>query len=404
MLTLRMRQGSRYRDRQVRVGSRSTAAREGTVMVQRLEAWVSKDSRVLRSLVLWSGWSLLVFWTLFAGIGQSRLWDRDEPRNARCTAEMMEAGDWIVPTFNGQLRTHKPILLYWMQRTAYELFGSNAFSARLPSVIMALAAILAVMWLARLLFPDADARWVGAALATSLMFVVAARAATPDAALIAWSAWGVAGLVASQRFLLRTNPQAPRIDRKRLAIGYVAMGLGMLAKGPVGLVLPSIVAGAWLWLEIHLNTTRAKLPQAESSLAPRSVSMVQRTQQTIQAHLLFAWRWMRDGRAFLKAFASLEPWWGVPLAIAIAAPWYIAVGVRTDGEWLRGFFFEHNLGRAVQSMEGHQGGPWYYPMAALVGLFPWSLLLIPHLLLGLSTTECESLQTPCHPFPCSRCG
>ncbi len=41
--------------------------------------------------------------------------DRDEPRNAQCTAEMLAAGDWVVPTFNGQLRTHKPILLYWMQ-------------------------------------------------------------------------------------------------------------------------------------------------------------------------------------------------------------------------------------------------------------------------------------------------
>ncbi len=37
------------------------------------------------------------------------------------------------------------------------------------------------------------------------------------------------------------------------------MGLAMLAKGPVGLVLPSIVAGAWLWLEIHLMQTAKRL-------------------------------------------------------------------------------------------------------------------------------------------------
>ncbi len=38
---------------------------------------------------------------------------------------------------------------------------------------------------------------------------------------------------------------------------------------------------------------------------------------------------------------AFEPWWGVALAIGIAAPWYVWVGIRTDGEWLRGFFFEH---------------------------------------------------------------
>ncbi len=68
---------------------------------------------------------------------------------------------------------------------------------------------------------------------------------------------------------------------------------------------------------------------------------------------------------------------GYSACLAIAAPWYFWVGWRTDGEWLRGFFLEHNLGRAVQSMEGHGGGFWYYPMAALVGMFPNTLLLLP---------------------------
>ena len=65
------------------------------------------------------------------------------------------------------------------------------------------------------------------------------------------------------------------------------------------------------------------------------------------------------------------------LALAIACPWYIWVGVRTDGAWLRGFFIEHNVGRAMSAMEGHSGGWWFYPLASLVGLFPWSLMLIP---------------------------
>ncbi len=50
----------------------------------------------------------------FLRLGDSKLWDRDEPRNARCAAEMLERGDWVVPTFNDELRTHKPILTYWL--------------------------------------------------------------------------------------------------------------------------------------------------------------------------------------------------------------------------------------------------------------------------------------------------
>jgi 4-amino-4-deoxy-L-arabinose transferase-like glycosyltransferase len=68
---------------------------------------------------------------------------------------------------------------------------------------------------------------------------------------------------------------------------------------------------------------------------------------------------------------------GVGIAVLIAAPWYIAVGLATDGEFLRDFFWRHNVARAVSSMEGHGGSIFFYPAALLVGTFPWSLWLMP---------------------------
>ena len=65
------------------------------------------------------------------------------------------------------------------------------------------------------------------------------------------------------------------------------------------------------------------------------------------------------------------------MCLLVAAPWYIWVGVRTDGEFLRSFFFEHNLGRAMQTMEGHRGNLFFYPIAILVGFFPWSVFTVP---------------------------
>ena len=64
----------------------------------------------------------------------------------------------------------------------------------------------------------------------------------------------------------------------------------------------------------------------------------------------------------------------------IALPWYVWVGIRTDGAWLRGFLLQHNLQRAIQPMEGHGGWFFYYPIAASIGFFPWSIFTIPMLI------------------------
>ena len=60
---------------------------------------------------------------MLTNLGGPRLWDRDEPRNAGCAREMLERGDWIVPTFNAELRPHKPVLQYWCIMSAYSVWG-----------------------------------------------------------------------------------------------------------------------------------------------------------------------------------------------------------------------------------------------------------------------------------------
>src|SRR5262245_16740698 len=76
----------------------------------------------------------LFFWNL----GGATLWDLDEGRNLVCAYEMMLANDWIVPTFNGVLRAHKPALLYWLQILAYMAGGVNETMGRLPCAVAAL--------------------------------------------------------------------------------------------------------------------------------------------------------------------------------------------------------------------------------------------------------------------------
>src|SRR5947207_13347847 len=85
-------------------------------------------------------------------LGVPSLWDVDEGHNAEAAREMLDSGNWIVPTFNYQLRVDKPALLYWLQIFAYRSFGVNEFSARLPSALAGLVTILMAYELGRSMF------------------------------------------------------------------------------------------------------------------------------------------------------------------------------------------------------------------------------------------------------------
>lgn len=288
---------------------------------------------------------------MFTNLGGSRLWDRDEPRNAGCALEMMQRGDWVVPVFNAELRAHKPVLLYWFIIAAYNMFGVNEFAARFGSAVLAVGTALATYGIGRRLFDARVGLWAAVILASSLMFVMAGRIATPDSALIFFS---TAALLV---YVLGAFPADGTYFPRRwstAAAMYGLMGLAVLAKGPVGAVLPTAVIGMFLLI--------VRLP----GMTPPAGQP--------------AWRrWLLNcvrpfgPRHVLRTCWSMRPLTAVAVVLAVAAPWYVWVGWRTDGEFLRVFFWDHNLSRATQPMEGHAGGPWFYPVAILVGFFPWSV-------------------------------
>src|SRR5207248_9206656 len=76
-----------------------------------------------------------------------------------------------------------------------------------------------------------------------------------------------------------------------------------------------------------------------------------------------------------QAVHGLGLWWGLPLTLAVALPWYLWANARTDGELFRVFFWHHNFDRGF-SGEGLAAHPWwFYGPRVLVDLLPWSLLL-----------------------------
>ena len=329
---------------------------------------------------------------LFVELGSARLWDRDEPRNARASHEMLARGDWIVPTFNGELRDHKPVLLYWGQMLGYLTLGESEFTARLPSALCALLTIFAVAVLASRLSgkPSGlshEGYWSAGCMATCGLFVMAGRAATPDACLIAFSTLGIAALVIAS--LAPNSPYSSgRVARASwipALFGYTMLGLAALAKGPVGLILPLIVVHVW-WLICNRMQQAAGAWETFNRRQPTG-----QVPRYVWQSCCVAWDTFNPLECF-RAVLALRTIPGVLLSLLAAAPWYIAVGIETNGDFLRGFFLEHNVGRALGSMEGHNGSILFYPVAFLVGTFPWSMWVIPVVLWCLKASRDNVVQ------------
>ena len=307
---------------------------------------------------------------------------------------MLERGDWIVPTFNGELRDHKPALLYWAQMVSFLSLGESEFAARLPSALCALLTAFATAVLATRLSGgrgiNSHGFWAASVLGTSLLFVMAGRAATPDACLIAFSTLGIATLVIA---CLKPGPSrtVDKADWIAAAFGYAMLGLAALAKGPVGIVLPLAVVHTW-WLvcqRLQLETE----PAEDSARANSSKS----AHTGIGGRLLKSFRtgWATFGPApCFRALFALRTIPGLLLCLLVAVPWYLAVAYETNGAFLRGFFLDHNLGRAVSAMEGHTGSILFYPVTLVVGIFPWSLWLIPILMWANRAIRHNAAQRP----------
>jgi len=291
-------------------------------------------ARPLRDAVLVAVASLTV---LLVNLGGPPLFDDDETRNAGCSLAMLDSGDWVVPTFNGELRVHKPPLVNWVQMAGLTLAGRNELGARLGSVVITTLTCLLTWRIGTLLFSPAVGLITGLTMAGCIWTAVGGRAATPDAPLVLATTailWLLAG------GLNRATGRLQIGQARAAAIGLAAW-FAVLAKGPVGLVVPAAAAVLCvLW-------------QAWDS-DPRDV----------------------PGRLLARAVhnvRSLRPLLVGLVAAAVALPWYVWVGLRTDWERPRRFLLDHTLARSATPLEGHSGSVAYYPLVLLVGLFPWSI-------------------------------
>lgn len=266
-------------------------------------------------------WLLLILFCAFwLHLGSPPLFDLDEGAFSEATRDMLARGDYIATYLYGEPRYDKPILIYWLQAASVSLFGLNEFALRLPSALAASLWITVVYFFTAWLYDRRTALVSALVGATAVEVSVIGRAAIADALLNL----NITVTMLSLFLYYRSG------SRNWIIPAYVGMGLGMLTKGPVAVVIPFV------------------------------------------ASLLF-FLLRKRGYDWLRAVLDARGW---IIFLVIVLPWYTAITLKEGPGFLTGFLLEHNLGRFQAPMEGHRGEWWFYIPVLLIGLMPFTALLI----------------------------
>ncbi len=240
----------------------------------------------------------------------------DETRYVSVAWEMWLKDEYLVLFKNGEPYSHKPPLLFWLYNLGWAVFGVNEWWPRLVSPLFSLGGLLLTLSIARRLWPDEmqtqrNALWI---LGASLLWMVFSTSAMFDVMLAFFVLLGMRGLLIA----------ADESMKRGFAWLAVAIGFGVLAKGPVIL--------------LHL------LPAA--ALAP----------------------WWRPG-------LNWKRWYGaILLAISggagIALAWAIPAAIHGGEEYRNAIFWGQTANRMVDSFAHKRPIWWYLPLLPLL-LFPW---------------------------------
>jgi len=255
--------------------------------------------------------------------------DRDEPRFAQATKQMVESGDFVDIRFQDDVRYKKPVGIYWLQAAAVETASAlglpraqvRIWLYRVPSLIGAIGAVLLTYWTALPFVTRRGAVLAGLMMASSVLLGVEARLAKTDAMLLLAV---VAAMGALARVYLSwqrgEDPVHPPWTWP--AVFWTALAGGILLKGPLILMFVGLAIG-----------TLAILDRSST------------------------WLW------------RLRPVWGLTWLLILVLPWFVAIFWRA-GE----AFFADSVGGDMLSklgaQESHGAPPGLYLLLFWVTFWP----------------------------------
>jgi 4-amino-4-deoxy-L-arabinose transferase-like glycosyltransferase len=267
--------------------------------------------------------SLTIFTSLLylLNLGIYPLYTKGEPREAVTVLDIVSGGGWILPLRAGVEIPSKPLLMHWIAALLCIIVGAvNEWTVRIPSALFAIGGVLVCYLYVRRLF-NARAGFVAALiLGTTVQYLQAGTGARVDMTLTFFLEIGFF------EFLLI----AEGLTHRRVLL-YVAIAMAVLTKGPVGLVLPALVALTW-----------------------------------IAAH----WRW--------RVVRDLNLWRGILIVLMLAGWWYVAASIVGGSAFIQKQLIAENVVRFVGASKFHEGHAhdfYYLEIALLAGFLPWTPML-----------------------------
>ncbi|HKQ28715.1 MAG TPA: glycosyltransferase family 39 protein, partial [Burkholderiales bacterium] len=280
---------------------------------------------------------LVAVW--FASLALRPLYKPDEARYAEISREMMQTGDWVTPRLNGFKYFEKPPLQYWATATAFRLFGTSDWSARLWTGLMALAGVAIAFAAGKRLFGAPAGTVAAALLAASPLYLLYGEFTTLD--------MGVSVFLAAAIFTFAiAQHRAERHRRGWMLAGWALCALAVLSKGLIGIVLPAA---------------------------------------TVALYVLVRREWKLLGR--------LELVRGGALFLAIAAPWFVAVSL-ANTEFAHFFFVQEHWLRYTTAMHQRSHPVWYFVPVLAIGIAPWLFAAFAALRSALRPAPREDFSSP----------
>jgi len=276
------------------------------------------------SNVFYQRFLILLFLSIALFLGGNNLvhlTDPDEVFYTLTAREMADRNEWLTPYIFNQPQFEKPILTYDLIRVSFDAFGQTPFAARFFPAVFACFGVLGIYALGLFGFGNERRAFLAAlVMATSAFYMAMAKTVFTDmifSVLILYSLLSF--------YLAYLNP-----DFRRAGIFsfYIFAALAVLAKGPLGLLIP--LAAVIIFL-----------------LYQREIS-------------------------FLKT-----PWFliGFGLCLVISIPWYWYEISKYGDVFIKEFFVNDHWRRLTEA-EHRSNDTWYfYPITMLAGLFPWTLFV-----------------------------
>ncbi|HXV77899.1 MAG TPA: glycosyltransferase family 39 protein [Candidatus Polarisedimenticolaceae bacterium] len=279
-----------------------------------------------------AAFALLSAMLFLPGLAARDLWNPNEPLYGRVVVEMYERGDWWIPTFNGRVFDEKPILYFWLALGLSTVAGGvSEWSLRLPSALAGSVGVALVYRLALTHAGHRRARIAAALFATTYLVFWSARSVQMDLLL---SVTTLAAVLAGTRAMR---------ERGTAVVAWslcgASVGLGFLAKGPVGVICPLLALGA------HAAVARV-LPSVRGTMLATAVAAV------------------------------------------VAVPWLLVLLGRGQHEFLDELLVRQNVTRFLAPWD-HERAWWYFLLHFWLDMAPWGFLL---LLVRLSGREAASVR------------